>query len=101
MGIGLGMAITTTKTELDASFSITYEEQMRLINLVTEKGFTYNDFDPKLEVNGQYLYYVDTGNIFNLFKETRIKSDIKMSNVEGKQWESVQYQQKVKDTTSK
>lgn len=101
LGIGLGIATTTTKTELDASFSITYEEQMRLIDLVTEKGFTYNDFDPKLEVKGQYLYYVDTGHIFNLFKETRIKTDIKMSNVEGKQWESVQYQQKVKDTKSK
>ena len=100
-GIGLGIAISTTKTEIDASFSITYEERMKLIDLVIEKGFTYNDSDPKLEVIDQYLYYVDTGHIFNLFKETKIKTDIKMVNIEGEQWESVQYQQKVNDTLSK
>ena len=47
------------------------------------------------------LNYVDTGHIFNLFKETKIKTDIKMVNIEGEQWESVQYQQKVNDTLSK
>ncbi|MDD6185375.1 MAG: hypothetical protein PUB29_07095 [Bacteroidales bacterium] len=70
---------------------------MKLIDLVTEKGFTYNDSDPKLEVVDQYLYYVDTGNVFNLFKKTRIKTDIRMVEIGKDQWESKKYQQEVKD----
>ena len=89
------------KTEVTKSFSITYEEQTRLINLVKEKGFEYNNVEPKFKVINHYLYYIDRGDLFNLFKDTPIKTDIKMVEVGKDQWESERYQRQVKEKQSK
>lgn len=53
-GFGLVAAHVTMKTEVTKSFSITYEEQTSLINLVKEKGFEYNNVEPKFEVINHY-----------------------------------------------
>ena len=89
------------KTEVTKSFSITYEEQTSLINLVKEKGFKYNNVEPKFEVINHYLYYIDRGDLFNFFKDTPIKTDIKMVEVGKDQWESERYQRQVKEKQSK
>ena len=100
-GMGLGVAHQTIKTEVTESFSITYEEKMHLINLVKKSGIEYNNVEPKFEVIHQYLYYVDRGNLFNFFKDKKIKTDIKMVKVGNDQWESESYQQEVKEKKSK
>ena len=100
-GFGLVAAHVTMKTEVTKSFSITYEEQTSLINLVKEKGFEYNNVEPKFKVINHYLYYIDRGDLFNLFKDTPIKTDIKMVEVGKDQWESERYQRQVKEKQSK
>jgi hypothetical protein len=44
---------------------------------------------------------VDRGNLFNFFKDKKIKTDIKMVKVGNDQWESESYQQEVKEKKSK
>ncbi|MBR4646737.1 MAG: hypothetical protein IKO75_06485 [Bacteroidales bacterium] len=97
LGAGWFAALLTTDTKVTESYSITFNERIYLINLVTSKGFQYNDFDPDLKVgkDDHYLYYVDKGHLFNFFKKTEIKTNIKMILVDEEtgSWESEQYQQ--------
>ena len=99
--VGFFAAIVTTNTEVTESYSITFNERMNLINLVTSKGFKYNDYDPNFEVgkDDHYLYYIDNGRWFNFFRKTKIKTDIKMINVDKEtgSWESEEYHQSVED----
>ncbi|MBO7492747.1 MAG: hypothetical protein J6T87_01215, partial [Bacteroidales bacterium] len=104
VGIGIGVVFTTTEAKIRTSYSITYEEQTRLRELIKNKGFEYDDLNPDFnvyQVDGKYyLKYTQHGNWLHPFKKYEIKTSIKMNNVStpaNPQWESEKYQQEEKD----
>jgi RHS repeat-associated protein len=103
-GVGIGAAYTTTEIKIKSSYSITYEEQTRLRELIKKEGFEFNDIKPDFDVyqyNGnKYLKYTHHGGLLHLFKKFEIKTSIKMNNVgtpDNPQWESEKYQKEVKN----
>ena len=104
VGFGIGAVFTTTETKIKSSYSITYEEQTHLRKLIKNKGFEYDDLNPDFDVyqvkGKRYLKYTQHGDWLHPFKKFEIKTSIKMNNVgtsTNPQWESEEYQQKVKN----